>query len=95
MDRITIGNLLYKRNEKTPLLTQSVTGDEKLIIHKNFESKRSLKKHDEPPLTIPKNWSSPEEANTLCLDGLERNSFISIGTKQYILKNIAPTNQMN
>ena len=41
MDRISICDSLYKRNEETPFLKQIVMGDEKWIIYNNVERKRS------------------------------------------------------
>ncbi|RLU19787.1 hypothetical protein DMN91_008346 [Ooceraea biroi] len=41
MDRISICDSLYKRNENVPFLKQLVTGDEKWIIYNNVERKRS------------------------------------------------------
>ncbi|XP_076765052.1 histone-lysine N-methyltransferase SETMAR-like [Xylocopa sonorina] len=41
--RISICDLLYKSNEGTPFLKQLVTGNEKWIIYKNAQRKRSLK----------------------------------------------------
>ncbi|XP_012062516.1 PREDICTED: histone-lysine N-methyltransferase SETMAR-like [Atta cephalotes] len=49
LDRISICNSLYKRNEETPFLKQIVTRDEKWIIHNNVERKRSWRKRNEPP----------------------------------------------
>jgi len=43
MDRISICDSFYKRNEETPFLKQVVTGDEKWIIYNNVERKRSWK----------------------------------------------------
>jgi len=52
MDRISICDSLYKRNEETPFLKQVVTGDEKWIIY-NVERKRSWGKRNESPLATP------------------------------------------
>ncbi|XP_026826501.1 histone-lysine N-methyltransferase SETMAR-like [Ooceraea biroi] len=41
MDRISICDSLLKRNENNPFLKQIVTGDEKWIVYKNVERKRS------------------------------------------------------
>jgi len=54
MDRISICDSLYKRNEETSFLKQVVMGDEKWIIYNNVERKRSWGKRNEPPLAIPK-----------------------------------------
>ena len=40
MDRISIYDSFYKRNEEIPFLKQVVTRDEKWIIYNNFERKR-------------------------------------------------------
>jgi len=40
MDRISICNSLYKRNEETPFLKQVMTKDEIWIIYNNIERKR-------------------------------------------------------
>jgi len=53
MDRISICDSLYKRNEEIPFLKQ-VTEDEKWIIYNNVERKRSSGKRNEPPLATPK-----------------------------------------
>jgi len=54
MDRISICDSLYKRNEETPFLKQVMTGDEKWIIYNNIERKRSWGKRNELPLAILK-----------------------------------------
>ncbi|XP_026823949.1 histone-lysine N-methyltransferase SETMAR-like [Ooceraea biroi] len=54
MDRISICDSLLKRNENNPFLKRIVTGDEKWIVYKNVERKRSWGKRDEPPQTTPK-----------------------------------------
>jgi len=53
LDRISICDSLYKRNEETPFLKQVVTG-EKWIIYNNVERKRSWGKWNEPSLTTQK-----------------------------------------
>ncbi|XP_078043939.1 histone-lysine N-methyltransferase SETMAR-like [Augochlora pura] len=54
LDRISICDLLYKRNEETPFLKQLVTRGEKWMIYKNIQRKRYWGKRDEPPLVTPK-----------------------------------------
>ncbi|CAK9833044.1 Histone-lysine N-methyltransferase SETMAR [Anthophora retusa] len=66
LDRISICDSLYKRNEETPFLKQLVTGDEKWIIYKNVERKRSWGKRDETPLTSPKAGLHPNKV-MLCV----------------------------
>jgi len=70
MDRISICDSLYKRNEEIPFLKQ-VTEDEKWIIYNNVERKRSSGKRNEP-LATPK---APvfKEGHAVCLVGLERD----------------------
>jgi len=41
MDRISICDLLLKRNENCPFLKWMITGDEKWIVHNNVQRKRS------------------------------------------------------
>ncbi|XP_018055291.1 PREDICTED: histone-lysine N-methyltransferase SETMAR-like [Atta colombica] len=68
MDRISICDSLYKRNEKTSFLKQVVMRDEKWIIYNNVERKRSWRKRNEPPLalTIPKAGLHPKKV-MLCV----------------------------
>ncbi|XP_018046256.1 PREDICTED: histone-lysine N-methyltransferase SETMAR-like [Atta colombica] len=66
MDRISICDSLYKRNEETPFLKQVVTGDEKWIIYNNVERKRSRGKRNESPLAIPKAGLHPKKV-MLCV----------------------------
>ncbi|XP_012060168.1 PREDICTED: histone-lysine N-methyltransferase SETMAR-like [Atta cephalotes] len=66
MDRISICDSLYKRNEKTPFLKQVVTGNEKWIIYNNVERKRSWGKRNEPLLTTPKTDLHPKKV-MLCV----------------------------
>ncbi|XP_017796822.1 PREDICTED: histone-lysine N-methyltransferase SETMAR-like [Habropoda laboriosa] len=61
MDRISICDSLYKRNEETSLLKQVVTRDEKWIIYNNVERKRSWGKRNEPPLASPKAGLHPKK----------------------------------
>lgn len=61
IDRISICDLLYKRNENVPFLKQIVTGDEKWVIYNNVERKRSWGKRDDPPLTTPKAGLHPKK----------------------------------
>ncbi|XP_011062195.1 PREDICTED: histone-lysine N-methyltransferase SETMAR-like [Acromyrmex echinatior] len=65
MDRISICDSLYKRNEKT-FLKQVVTGDEKWIIYNNVERKKSWEKRNEPPLATPKTGLHPKKV-MLCV----------------------------
>ena len=65
MDRISICDSLYKRNEKT-FLKQVVTGDEKWIIYNNVERKKSWKKRNEPPLATSKTGLHPKKV-MLCV----------------------------
>ena len=46
--RISICDLLLKRNETDPLLKRIITGDEKWIVYDNVVRKRSWSKRDEP-----------------------------------------------
>ena len=41
LDHISTCDSLLKRNENVPFLKQTVTGDEKWILYKNVEQKRS------------------------------------------------------
>jgi len=67
MDRISICDSLYKRNEKIPFLVkQVVTRNEKWIIYNNVERKRSWGKRNEPPLAIPKAGLHPKKV-MLCV----------------------------
>lgn len=54
MDRISICDLLLKRNENVPFLKRMITGDEKWIVYNNVERKRSWGKRDKLPQTTPK-----------------------------------------
>ena len=54
MDRISICDLLHKRNENDPFLKRMVTGDEKWIVYNNVVRKRSWGKRDEPPYRPPR-----------------------------------------
>ncbi|XP_018059077.1 PREDICTED: histone-lysine N-methyltransferase SETMAR-like [Atta colombica] len=71
MDRISICDSLYKRNEETSCLKQVVKGDEKWIIYNNVERKRSRRKQNEPPFQKP--VLSSKEGHALCLVELERD----------------------
>ncbi|XP_017796120.1 PREDICTED: histone-lysine N-methyltransferase SETMAR-like [Habropoda laboriosa] len=66
MDRISICDSVYKRNEETPFLKQLVTGDEKWIIYNNVQRKRSWGKRNEPPLVTPKAGLHPKKV-MLCV----------------------------
>ncbi|XP_025158757.1 histone-lysine N-methyltransferase SETMAR-like [Harpegnathos saltator] len=66
MDRISICDSLYKRNEGTPFLKQIVTGDEKWIIYNNVDRKRSWGKRNEPLLATPKAGLHPKKV-MLCV----------------------------
>lgn len=46
IDRISISEMLLKRNEIDPFLKQIVTGDEKWVKYENVKRKRSWKKGD-------------------------------------------------
>jgi len=61
MDRISICDSLYKRNEETLFLKQVMTEDEKWIIYNNVERKRSWGKRNEPPLATPKASLHPKK----------------------------------
>ena len=54
IDRISISDLLYKRNEYDPFLKHIITGDEKWIIYNNVECKKSWSKRVQPPSTTSK-----------------------------------------
>jgi len=72
MDRISICDLLLKRNENYPFLKWMITGDEKWIVYNNVQRKRSWGKKDKPPQTIPKQNIHAKKV-MLCLVGLQRN----------------------
>ncbi|XP_018346915.1 PREDICTED: histone-lysine N-methyltransferase SETMAR-like [Trachymyrmex septentrionalis] len=61
IDRISISDLLYKRNEYDPFLKRIIIGDEKWIIYNNVERKRSWSKRGEPPSTTPKAGLHPKK----------------------------------
>ncbi|XP_025262477.1 histone-lysine N-methyltransferase SETMAR-like [Camponotus floridanus] len=66
IDRISISDLLYKRNEYDSFLKRIITGDEKWIIYNNVERKRSWSKRGEPPLTTSKAGLHPKKV-MLCI----------------------------
>ena len=66
MDRISICDSLYKRNEERPFLKQVVTGDKKWNIYNNVEHKRSWGKRNDPPLNTPKAGLHPKKV-MLCV----------------------------
>ncbi|XP_018349831.1 PREDICTED: histone-lysine N-methyltransferase SETMAR-like [Trachymyrmex septentrionalis] len=66
INRISISDLLYKRNEYDPFLKRIITGDEKWIIYNNVERKRSWSKRGEPPSTTPKAGLHPKKV-MLCI----------------------------
>jgi len=49
MDRISICNLLLKRNENCPFLKWMIIGDEKWVVYNNVQRKRSWGKKDKLP----------------------------------------------
>jgi len=61
MDRVSICDSLYKRNEETSFLKQVVTGDEKWIIYNNVEQKRSWGKRNKSLLATPKAGLHPKK----------------------------------
>jgi len=48
-DRITISEMLLKRNKMEPFLKRIITGYEKWLKHENIKRKRSWSKADDPP----------------------------------------------
>jgi len=54
MNRISICDLLLKRNENCPFFKWMITGDEKWIVYNNIQRKKSWGKKNKPPQTIPK-----------------------------------------
>jgi len=66
IDRISISDLLYKRNEYDPFLKRIVTGNEKWIIYNNVERKRSWSKRGGPALTTSKLDLHPKKV-MLCI----------------------------
>ncbi|GFV77017.1 mariner transposase [Trichonephila clavipes] len=54
MDRISICEILAKRNEIDPLLKRMVTGDEKWVTYDNIMRKRSWSKRGEAAQTVAK-----------------------------------------
>ena len=66
MDRISICDSLYKRNEERPFLKQVVMGDEKWIIYSNVDRKRSWGKRNDQPLDTPKAGLHPKKV-LLCV----------------------------
>jgi len=65
IDRISISDLLYKRNEYNRFLKRIVTSDEKWIICNNVERKRWCKR-GEPALTTSKPGLHPKKV-MLCI----------------------------
>jgi len=65
IDRISISDLLYKRNEYDPFLKRIITGNEKWIICNNVERKRWCKR-GEPVLTTSKPGLHPKKI-MLCI----------------------------
>jgi len=61
IDRISISDLLYKRNEYDPFLKRIIIGDEKWIIYNNIERKRSWSKRGQPPSTTSKAGLYPKK----------------------------------
>ena len=54
IDRITICEMLLKRNKMEPFLERIITGDEKWVKYKNIKHKRSWSRADDPSQTISK-----------------------------------------
>lgn len=54
IDRISISEMLLKRNEIDPFLKQVITGDEKWIKYENKKRRRSWTKAGDPPQTTSK-----------------------------------------
>lgn len=54
IDRISISEMLLKRNEIEPFLKQVVTGDEKWVKCENIKRQKSWKKDDEESQTVAK-----------------------------------------
>ena len=81
MNRISIRDLLYKRNEET-FFKKVVTGGEKWIIYNNVERKRFLGKAEWVIFTYSKIWFSSEESHALCLMRGKRNPVLWASTKQ-------------
>jgi len=72
MDRISICDLLLKRNENCPFLKWMIIGDEKWIIYNNVQRKRSWGKKDKPSQTTLKQNIHAKKV-MLYLVGLQRN----------------------
>ncbi|CAH2103465.1 unnamed protein product [Euphydryas editha] len=54
IDRITISEMLLKRNETEPFLKRIITGDDKWAKYENIKRKRLLSKAGNPPQTTSK-----------------------------------------
>lgn len=54
MDRVSVCEMLKKRNEIEPFLKKLITGDEKWIRYENLDRKRSWKRRGERPQTTSK-----------------------------------------
>jgi len=78
MDRISICDSFYKRNEETPFLKQVVTRDKKWTIYNNIERKRSWGKRNEPPLAILKTKVFIQRRSCSVFDGIGKGSCIII-----------------
>lgn len=60
-DRISVCNLLLKRNEENPFLKRLITGDEKWIVYQNIKRKRSWVKPKDSPIRQPKAGLHPKK----------------------------------
>ena len=72
MDRISICDSLYKRNEKIPFFKQVVKGGKKWTIYNNVEEE-ILGKVKYTTFGFPKSRSSSKGSHAPCLMGLQRN----------------------
>jgi len=91
MDRISICDLLLKRNENCPFLKWMITGDEKWVVYNNVQRKRSWgkkinrhKSHRSKIFTRRKSCVFGGTAKELCIMNCFRK------TRRLIPRNIVP-----
>ena len=61
IDRVSICVSLRARQKKEPFLDRIVTGDEKWVLYKNVQRKRSWSNRGQTPLSAPKDGSHPKK----------------------------------
>jgi len=67
MDRISICDLLLKRNENCPFLKWMITGDKKWIVYNNVQRKKPWRKKDKPPQTTATSKQNIVKKVILCI----------------------------